>query len=270
MNEKKELIIDKVEKTFPLPSGEGKLKVLEDVSLYVEEGEIIALLGPSGCGKSTLLNIAAGFERPDEGQVLFMGETIEAPSPQRGVVFQSAVLFPWLTVRQNIAYGLKLNKKSGFAGRKVHEKIGRKDHKEIDRICSRYIQLVGLEGFENYYPAQLSGGMQQRVSLARVLALSPKMLLMDEPFAALDAQTRIAMQQLLLTISAQLRPTVLFVTHDVEEALILADKVYVMSRLPGKIISEIEVPFQRPRPISIIGSAEFSRIKSEILELLFN
>ncbi len=262
MNERKELIIDKVEKTFPLPSGDGRLKVLEDVSLSVEEGEIIALLGPSGCGKSTLLNIAAGFERPDEGQVLFMGEAIESPSPQRGVVFQSAVLFPWLTVRQNIAYGLKRNKKSGFSGRKNHE--------EIEEICSRYIRLVGLEGFENYYPAQLSGGMQQRVSLARVLALSPKMLLMDEPFAALDAQTRIAMQQLLLTISAQLRPTVLFVTHDVEEALILADKVYVMSRLPGRIISEIEVPFQRPRPISIIGSAEFSKIKSEILELLFN
>lgn len=255
MKNEKKLIIDKVEKSFFLPSGKGRLKVLEDISLNADEGEIIALLGPSGCGKSTLLNIAAGFEKPDEGQVLFMGKPVVMPSPQRGVVFQSAVLFPWLTVKQNIAYGLKLHKQK---------------HEAIEKKGSRYIQLVGLEGFENYYPNQLSGGMQQRVALARVLVLEPRMLLMDEPFAALDAQTRIAMQQLLLSISAQIKPTVMFVTHDVEEALILADRVYVMSKLPGRIICEEEVPFKRPRPISIIGSIEFSKIKSEILELLFN
>lgn len=255
MNNEKNLIIDKVEKNFFLSSGKGELKVLEDISLHIDEGEIIALLGPSGCGKSTLLNIVAGFEKPDEGQVLFMDKAISAPSPERGVVFQSAVLFPWLTVKQNIAYGLKLHKQK---------------HEVIEEKCSRYIQLVGLEGFENYYPNQLSGGMQQRVALARVLVLEPRILLMDEPFAALDAQTRIAMQQLLLSISIQIRPTVLFVTHDVEEALILADKVYVMSKLPGQIICEVKVPFKRPRPISITGSIEFSKIKSDILELLFN
>lgn len=254
MNIGKGLIIDKVNKSFSLPSSKGRLKVLDNISLQVDEGEIIALLGPSGCGKSTLLNIAAGFEKPDEGQMLFMGQPIVKPSPQRGVVFQSAVLFPWLTVKQNVLYGFKLKKEKPQV---------------IEEKCRKYIQLVDLGGFENYYPNQLSGGMQQRVALARVLILEPKMLLMDEPFAALDAQTRIAMQQLLLSISAQIKPTVLFVTHDIDEAVILADKVYVMSKLPGKIIREVKVPFNRPRPISIIGSIEFSKIKSEILQLLF-
>lgn len=254
MNSKKELVIASLTKSFSSPGDKESLKVLEGISLSIETAEIVALLGPSGCGKSTILNIVAGFEKPDEGQVFFMGNPVIAPSTERGVVFQSAVLFPWLTVKQNIAYGLELKKQEAF---------------DIERECSRYIQLVGLEGFEDYYPKQLSGGMQQKVALARVLILEPRMLLMDEPFAALDAQTRMAMQQLLLSISQELRPTVMFVTHDVEEALILADKVYVMSKLPGKIISEIEVPFKRPRMISIIGSFEFSKIKSEILELLF-
>ncbi|AOY77798.1 ABC transporter ATP-binding protein [Clostridium formicaceticum] len=254
MNNQKELIIDKIEKNFSYPLKQGNLKVLEDVSLYMEVGEIIALLGPSGCGKSTLLNIVAGFEKPDKGQVVFMGKTVIAPSPERAVVFQSATLFPWLTAKQNIAYGLKLHKQK---------------QEVIKEKCKKYIELVGLQGFENYYPAQLSGGMQQRVALARVLVLEPRMLLMDEPFAALDAQTRIKMQQLLLSISAQIKPTILFVTHDVEEALILADKVYVMSKLPGRIIRQVEVPFKRPRSISIIGTNGFSKTKREILQLLF-
>ncbi|NLL18603.1 MAG: ABC transporter ATP-binding protein [Clostridia bacterium] len=248
------LIADGVHKSFSAPSGKNSLAVLEDISVNVNQGEIVALVGPSGCGKSTLLNIAAGFEKPDMGQVLFMGKAITGPSPERAVVFQSASLFPWLTVKENIAFGLEKAK--------VKQKI-------IDEKCSEFIQLVGLTGFENYYPNQLSGGMQQRVALARVLVLEPKMLLMDEPFAALDAQTRLAMQQVLLSISMAIKPTILFITHDVEEALILADKVYVMSKLPGTIIRELEVPFDRPRPISIIGDPHFSKLKSEILEQLF-
>lgn len=249
------LKINQVDKVFPLPSGNGGLKVLEDISLEVAQGEVIALVGPSGCGKSTLLNIVAGFEKPDRGQVLFMGKQVTAPSSERGVVFQSAVLFPWLNVEQNIAFGLKQNKEP-------------KDR--IKEKCRRLIRLVGLEGFESYYPEQLSGGMQQRVALARVLVLEPHMLLMDEPFAALDAQTRMAMQQLLLSIVRELSPTVLIVTHDVDEALLLADKVYVMSKLPGRIIRELKVDLARPRHLSVMSTPEFSRLKSEILELLFD
>jgi NitT/TauT family transport system ATP-binding protein len=251
----KELVLDKVGKSFFLPSESDGLKVLEGISFEIEQGEIIAILGPSGCGKSTLLNIVAGFEKQDSGRVLFMGKPITTPSPQRGVVFQSAVLFPWLTIYENIAYGLKLQ---------------RKDIKNIKKKCSELIKLVDLEGFENYYPDQLSGGMQQRVALARVLVLEPRMLLMDEPFAALDAQTRMAMQQLLLTITEKISPTILFVTHDVEEALILADKVFVMSKRPGHITRELIVPFRRPRALSLAGSIDFSRMKSEIMEFLFN
>lgn len=254
MNKEKELSIDKVEKSYPVPSGLGRLKILDNVSLHVDKGEIIAILGPSGCGKSTILNIAAGFEKPDEGLVTFDGKQITMPSTERGVVFQSAVLFPWLTVDQNIAYGLKLR---------------RHKRETIERICRTHIEMVGLAGFEGYYPEQLSGGMQQRVALARVLAMEPRMLLMDEPFAALDAQTRIAMQQLLQSISNMLKPTIMFVTHDVEEALILADRIYVMSRLPGRIVREIKVPFERPRKISVVGEAGFAEMKREILELLF-
>lgn len=255
MNIEKELIIEKVEKSFVLSSGACKLKVLQDFSMDIKKGEIIALLGPSGCGKSTLLNIVAGFEKVDLGKVLFMGQPITAPSPQRGVVFQSGVLFPWLTVKQNIAYGLKLAKEG---------------YEIIEEKCSQYIQLVGLEGFEDYYPNQLSGGMQQRVAIARILVLQPRMLLMDEPFGALDAQTRLAMQQLLLSISIKIKPTILLVTHDVEEALLLADRVYIMTKLPGRILREVEVPFKKPRSISLIGSYEFSNLKNEILKLLFD
>lgn len=255
MNLEKELVIDKVEKTFPLPQGNGNLKILGEISLQINKGEIISILGPSGCGKSTLLNIIAGFEMPSKGDIFFRNIPITKPSSQIGMVFQSAVLFPWLTVKQNIAYGLKLKKYS---------------KKIIEDTCTKYIHLVGLEGFEKYYPHQLSGGMQQRTALARVLALNPNVLLMDEPFAALDAQSRITMQQLLLSIWSQIKSTIIFVTHDIEEALILADKVYVMSKLPGNIIHELEVPFVRPRTISLIGTPEFSNMKSEILSILFD
>ncbi len=255
MSRENVLVMRDVWKSFPSPLGEEPLGVLEDITIEIGESEIVTLIGPSGCGKSTVLNLAAGFESPDRGTLLFSGEPITEPSAKRGVVFQSAVLFPWLTVKQNIAYGLKLQKQ---------------DRGLIEKKCAEYIGLVGLEGFESYYPHQLSGGMQQRVSLARVLIMEPQMLLMDEPFASLDAQTRISMQQLLLSISAQLKPSILFITHDVEEALLLSDRIYVMSRLPGRVRHEIPVPFPKSRGISLVADPDFMGLKRGILGLLFN
>ena len=249
------LQMENIYKTFYGPGEKEALNVLEDITLRIDKGEIITLIGPSGCGKSTILNLAAGFETPDSGILQFMGETISAPSVKRGVVFQSAVLFPWLTVKQNIAYGLKLQK---FARHVIDEK------------CREYIHLVELEGFEHYYPNQLSGGMQQRVSLARVLIMEPEMLLMDEPFASLDAQTRMSMQQLLISISDKLSPSIFFITHDVEEALFLSDRIYVMSRLPGHIRKEITVPFSRPRDIALFSDIDFAKMKTEIFHMLFD
>lgn len=253
------LQLDKVSKSFAhngrKNSGVERLAVLADVSMIVAEGEIIGLLGPSGCGKSTLLNLVAGFEQPDAGTLWFAGKAIEAPAPERSVVFQTAVLFPWLTVKENILYGLRIKKVS-------------KARLEAD--YSRFAQLVGLEGFDHYYPNQLSGGMQQRAALARALLMKPRMLLMDEPFAALDAQTRMRMQQLLLAIADDVKPTILFVTHDIEEALILADRVVVMGNRPGRIVETITVPFNRPRDLSVIGKPEFAKMKETIRETLFD
>lgn len=259
MENKTALVIDKVDKSFSVKTGKksevGLLQVLRAISMSVMEGEIIGLLGPSGCGKSTLLNIVAGFDQPDKGEVLFQGEPVIIPSPERGVLFQSAVLFPWFTVKENIVYGLRNR---------------RENQERIEIKYRQYIELVGLKGFDGYYPNQLSGGMQQRAALARALIMGPRMLLMDEPFAALDAQTRMLMQQLLLGISEQIKPTILFITHDIEEALILSDRVLVMSKLPGEIIYEVTVPFSRPRDLSMIGSYGFAKMKDEIRQYLFN
>ncbi len=248
------LRVQNVWKSYPSPAGNEPLDVLEDIALEIGRGEIVTLIGPSGCGKSTVLNLIAGFDTPDKGTIFFDKEPVTAPSAKRGVVFQSPVLFPWLTVKQNIAYGLKLRKS---------------DRSLIDEKCKEFINLVGLDGFEHYYPHQLSGGMQQRVSLARVLIMEPKMLLMDEPFASLDAQTRISMQQLLLSISTQLNPSILFITHDVEEALLLSERIYVMSQLPGRIRHEISIAFSLPRDISLFSDPGFTGLKRKILQLLF-
>lgn len=255
MNGEPLFIMENVSKRFLSHNGTEGLEVLEDITLRIGKGELIALIGPSGCGKTTALNIAAGFEAPDAGRLVFGWHPITGPSSTRSVVFQSAVLFPWLTVRQNIEYGLKLKKL---------------DRRSIDESCGKFINIVGLNGFESYYPHQLSGGMQQRVSIARVLIMEPKMLLMDEPFASLDAQTRITMQQLLITIAAELNPAIFFITHDIEEALILADRIYVMSKRPGKIRREITVPYPKPRSVSLLGSPMFSQLKTEALQLLFD
>jgi NitT/TauT family transport system ATP-binding protein len=205
---------------------------LDRISLSVTEGEFVCIVGPSGCGKSTLLNIVAGLDHPDEGEALFAGRPIEKPGRERIVVFQEPALYPWLNVRANVELGLKI------AGRSRNERKQLTDH---------YIQLVNLRKFEKAYIHELSGGMKQRAQLARALSVEPRMLLMDEPFAALDAQTRDVLQQELQEITARLRTTVLFITHNVREAVMLGDRVWVMTPAPGRLKKEIPIDLPRPR-----------------------
>jgi NitT/TauT family transport system ATP-binding protein len=208
------------------------VEVLRDVSLTVEEGEFVCLLGPSGCGKSTIVNLIAGLEQPDEGRILIDGQPVAGPDPDRVVVFQDAALFPWLTVLGNVEFGLRM---AGIEPRKRRER------------ALEYIRLVHLSRFVHAYPHQLSGGMKQRVAIARALALQPAVLLLDEPFAALDAQTRAVLQNELLELWQLARPTILFVTHNVREATGLADRVYVISSRPGRIRDMRAVNVPRPR-----------------------
>jgi len=222
----------------------GYLPVLEDVSFRAEGGELIAILGRSGCGKSTLLKIAAGFIPPSSGRVLLNGQPVEGPGPDRCVIFQEDALFPWLTVAENIAFGLKGQKKS---------------RKARAEEMNRFLNLVGLSEFRDYLPHEISGGMKQRVALARVLILRPEVLLMDEPFASLDAQSREEMQSLLLTLWQELGHTILFVTHDVGEAVMLADRILLMSKNPGRIREEIPVSLPRPRERESAAFAGLSR-----------
>ena len=213
------------------------LTVLDDISFDVPAGEMICILGPSGCGKTTLLKILSGFLKPSAGKVLLRGRPVSGPGPDRCVVFQEDALFPWLTVAENVAFGLK------GKGR------GRRHQEMVDR----YLDLVGLLAFRDYLPGEISGGMKQRVALARVLILEPEILLMDEPFAALDAQTREEMHQLLLRLWQALSHTIIFVTHDVREAVTLADRVIVMDRNPGRIKEMVTVDLARPRNLDNPG-----------------
>ena len=226
---------------------------VEQLSLEVAPGEFVCLIGPSGCGKSTVLNTVAGFIAPQAGRVSVDGMEIRKPGADRGVVFQQPTLFPWKTVLQNIAYGLR---------------VGGHGRAEAERIARRFMGLVGLTAFADYYPQALSGGMQQRVGIARALAISPGVLLMDEPFGALDAQTRAMMQEALLGIWEDLHTTVLFITHDIEEALFLADRVVVMSAGPGRIIDDVAVPLPRPRQPDIVYAPEFIRLKRHCAGLI--
>jgi NitT/TauT family transport system ATP-binding protein len=219
-------------------------KALEETSLGVEDNDFICILGPSGCGKSTLLRLVAGLDTPTTGQVLLEGQRVQRPGPDRGMVFQSYTLFPWLTVRENVLFGT----------RSTPEK------------ADRLIGQVGLQGFEQHYPKTLSGGMQQRTALARALANEPKILLLDEPFGALDNQTRALMQELLLGIWEADRKTVLFVTHDIDEAIFMANRVAVMSARPGRIKSELRVDLPHPRHYTMKTSPEFSRYKERLTE----
>ena len=224
--------LHQVSKTFANEETGQLVQALQDVDLSVGENEFVCLLGPSGCGKSTLLNLVAGFERPTAGHLLFEGRPVRAAGPDRGVVFQDPTLFPWLTVAQNVDFGLR-NLGLGTAERR--------------RITDRFVSLVGLADFARARPHQLSGGMKQRVQLARVLALNPRALLMDEPFGALDAQTRDRLQDQLLDIWESHRTTVLFVTHNVEEAVYLADRVVVLAPAPDGITADVPISIARPR-----------------------
>jgi NitT/TauT family transport system ATP-binding protein len=255
---KYKISIHNVSRTFLSPKGE-QCEALKDINLEVEDafspagrdiGEFRVLLGPSGCGKSTLLRMVAGLDRPDTGEILVNGQPVEGPSKDRGMVFQKYTSLPWLTVAENIGYGLKING------------VQPKERKET---VERLLKAVGLTEFASVYPETLSGGMQQRVAIARTLALRPSVILMDEPFGALDAQTRSEMQQLLLQIWDETACTILFVTHDVEEAVYLADRIFIMSSHPGTIVEDVQVPFDRPRDLALKEKAEFHDLQHYVL-----
>jgi NitT/TauT family transport system ATP-binding protein/sulfonate transport system ATP-binding protein len=245
------LLIEGVSRTFPGVRGGASTVALQPVSLAVADNDFITILGPSGCGKSTLLRIVAGLDTPTAGRVLLDGATVTGPGADRGMVFQSYTLFPWLTVRENICFGLR-------------EKAMPQPRQ--DEIAAHYIARVGLTGFEHHYPKMLSGGMQQRTAIARALANEPKILLLDEPFGALDNQTRGLMQELLLGIWEAETKTVLFVTHDIEEAIFMANRVVVMSARPGRIKAEVAVPLPHPRHYTLKTTSGFSALKARLTE----
>lgn len=248
------IVLEDVEKRFEDRRGRRKTVALDGLSLGVAEGEFVCLLGPSGCGKSTVLDLLAGFEQPTHGRVTIDDKPVGRPSPDRGIVFQEATLFPWLSVIDNITFASRL------AGRPASEYRPR---------ARELIEMMGLRGFEHHAVYELSGGMRQRVAIARAWISQPLLLLMDEPFGALDAQTRLAMQELLLAAREQRRSTVLFVTHDIEEALFLSDRIAIMSGRPGRIVEEIIVPYPRPRAYQeIIAMRSFGELKRSILATL--
>jgi NitT/TauT family transport system ATP-binding protein len=226
----------------------------QDVSLSVGTGEFICIVGPSGCGKTTLLNVIAGMLDYDDGTLCVDGKAVKGPGVDRAMVFQHASLLPWRTVTGNVRYGMEMQR--------------RFDGPTMEASAKRLIDMVGLKGFESRFPSELSGGMQQRVNLARALATDPEVLLLDEPFAALDAQTRETMQAELLKIWAQSKKTVLFITHQIDEAVYLADRVIVMGTGPGRIKKEILTPFERPRTLDLKRTPEFHRITDEIWTLI--
>ncbi len=229
------------------------IEAVTDVGLDVMPGEFVSLIGPSGCGKSTLLNIVAGFVKPTSGEALLDGAPIRRPGSDRGVVFQQYSLFPWMSVKKNVGFGLKMQ---GVPAAKR------------ETTARTLLGLAGLLAFENHYPDQLSGGMKQRVGIVRALATSPQVLLMDEPFGSLDAQTRVVMQEILTNMWQQFRISVLFITHDIEESIFLSDRIYVMTARPGRIKAEIKVPLPRPRTAGMTDSAQFIELVQKLKGLI--
>lgn len=230
----------------------GLLEVVRDISFTINQGDFISLVGPSGCGKTTLLNMAAGFIRPTAGSVTLDGREIDGPGPDRGVMFQEYGVFPWLTVEQNIAFGLELKNKSHVSAAEKKETV------------ERYMALMGLSDFRKAFPKTLSGGMRQRLALARTYAVHPEFILMDEPFGALDAQTRSAMHDLLLDILNAEGKTVMLITHSVEKAVYLSNKVLVISARPSRIREVVDIPFPYPRHRSLQETPEFNALRSHI------
>ena len=245
-----QLSIQGVSRTFTSAKGVATQALLP-VDFEVRENDFVTILGPSGCGKSTMLRIVAGLDSPTSGRVLLDGRPVEGPGADRGMVFQSYTLFPWLTIEQNIRFGLR--------------ERGMPEVQQKER-AAYFIAKVGLRGFEQHFPKQLSGGMQQRTAIARALANDPKILLMDEPFGALDNQTRVLMQELLLGIWEAERKTVLFVTHDIDEAIFMANRVAVFSARPGRIKTELAVDLPHPRHYTIKTSPEFMDLKARLTE----
>lgn len=246
MNHKLEL--RNVTKAFS--TEEGEMEALEGINLVVKPNEFLCIIGPSGCGKTTLLRMIAGLDYPSSGEIILDGNEVKGPSPDRGMVFQEFSLFPWRTVLKNVDFGLEIK--------------GMKE-KERREIAEKYIELVGLQGFENCYPYELSGGMKQRVAIARALAPEPAILLMDEPFGSVDAQTRNILQEELLEIWKRTKKTVLFVTHSVDEAVYLADRVAVMSARPGCLVKCLGIDIPRPRKRT---SMEVNEFREKLLMLL--
>ncbi|MCC7215571.1 MAG: ABC transporter ATP-binding protein [Burkholderiales bacterium] len=245
------LIVEGVTRTFPGVHGGPSTEALVPISLRVADNDFITILGPSGCGKSTLLRIVAGLDAPTAGRVLLDGAPVTGPGVDRGMVFQSYTLFPWLTVRENVCFGLR------------ERAMPQAKQQEIARY---WLDKVGLTGFERHYPKMLSGGMQQRTAIARALANDPKILLLDEPFGALDNQTRSLMQELLLSLWESDRKTVLFVTHDIEEAIFMASRVVVMSARPGRIKADLPVTISHPRQYTVKTTPGFSALKAQLTE----
>ncbi|NOZ64255.1 MAG: ABC transporter ATP-binding protein [Caldiserica bacterium] len=243
------IIVRNLGKSFLTPRGE-RVEVIKEISFEVQEGEFLVILGPSGCGKTTLLNLLVGFEKPDRGEVLIDGERAKEVSPERILLWQFFGLFPWRTIWENIEFGLELK---------------RVPQAEREKIISELVRITGLRGFENRYPGEISGGMQQRVSLARALAVDPEVLFMDEPFGSLDASMRKVLEDELLRILSRKKKTVVFVTHNVEEALYLADRIIILSSRPTRIVKEIVPSFSKPRDEI---SDEFLKLKNEIVKIL--
>jgi NitT/TauT family transport system ATP-binding protein len=248
------VVLRNVSKSFVDRKRGRETVALSDVSLTIGKSEFACILGPSGCGKSTILNLVAGFEQPSSGSVLVDDRPVATPDRSRGMVFQQPLLFPWLNVIDNITFG---------------PRMASAPPDQYTPQAERYMQLMGLSGFEKHYPYELSGGMQQRVALARAWISEPELFLMDEPFGALDAQTRLMMQELLLRVWERSRTTVLFVTHDIDEALFLADRIFLMTARPGRIKESLAVDFTRPRNYeTIIFEPQYITLKQRILQVI--
>ncbi len=246
------IIVSHIDKVYT--NGKKSTKAIDDVSIDIQDNDFVCIVGPSGCGKSTLLRMLAGLDFPTKGEIVVNDTPVTGPGPDRGMVFQSYTLFPWMNVEDNIKFGLRIKKLP-------------KD--EQQRIADRYLDIIGLRKFAKAYPKELSGGMKQRVAIARALANQPEVLLMDEPFGALDPHTKSMMQLLMREIWEQDHPTVVFITHDIDEAVFLANKIYVMSARPGKVVKEVNVYLTHKRGLELNDTPEFIKLRKDINELLY-
>ena len=247
------IIAEHIDKVYT--SGKKKTTAIEDVSIDIQDNDFVCIVGPSGCGKSTLLRMLAGLDFPTDGEIVVNDKKVTGPGADRGMVFQTYTLFPWMTVEDNIKFGLKIKKMP---------------KEEQQAIADKYLDIIGLKKFAKSFPKELSGGMKQRVAIARALANQPEVLLMDEPFGALDPHTKAMMQLLMREIWEKEHPTIVFITHDIDEAAFLANKIYVMSARPGKVIKEVNVYLPHKRGLELKDTQEFIKIRKDINDLLYS